>query len=144
MKRLNKTAFWLIIGAMSCFAAACGDDKDDNNGPKNPEGAAKEIVGRWQKYALVETNGSLSGGDPDEFWIFNSDGSFINEDSGEITTKGTYVVEGNTLTIMSQEVDGDLEEENFTGTFKIDGQYMDYTFTEIGDEDFITYRFLKQ
>lgn len=48
------------------------------------------------------------------------------------------------MTIMSRQPGSEGEEENFTGTFTIEGRYMDYTFTEIGDDDYITYRFLKQ
>ena len=141
MKHLFKFMTCLTIGALCCGATSCGDDKDL---PDSPDAGNKEILGKWQKYATVEDDGSLSGGDPDEFWIFNADGSFINEDGGAVTTTGTYKVEGNTLTILSKEIDGDREEENFTGTFRIEGKYMDYTFTEIGYNDFTTYRFLKQ
>lgn len=143
MKHFFKPTLSLLIGAMSFMVSSCGDDNDkDSVIPDEPSTSA--IVGKWQKYGRVEADGSLSGGDPDEYWIFNSDGSFINEDSGEITTSGTYSIEGNKLTIMSRQVDGDFEEENLTGTFKIEGKYMDYNFTEIGDDDYTTYRFLKQ
>lgn len=141
MKQFFKTAAWLLIATFCVTVSSCGDDDDD---VYVPGADSSSIVGKWQKFATVESDGSLSGGDPDEFWIFNCDGSFVNEDGGNVTTRGTYTVDGSTLTIMSREVDGDLEEENFTGTFKIDGKYMDYTFTEIGDDDYRTYRFLKQ
>lgn len=141
MKHFIKSFAYLTIGALCYMATSCGDDQDS---PEPSDAMKKAIVGKWQKYARVEDDGSLSGGDPDEFWIFNSDGSFINEDSGTITTTGTYQVEGKTLTIMSRGTDGNHDEENFTGTFKIEGKYMDYTFTEIGDNDITTYRFLKQ
>lgn len=141
MKNLFKPTLFLMMAAISCMAVSCKDEKEE---PQKTGDANKEIVGKWQKYGTVESDGSLSGGDPDEFWIFNSDGSFVNEDSGEITTRGSYSVEGNTLTILSREPGSEGKEENFTGTFKIDGQYMDYTFTEIGENDFTTYRFLKQ
>lgn len=131
----------MISSVLFCLMpASCGED---NDAPYSG-GAEKEIVGKWQKYAVVENDGSLSGGDPDEFWIFNADGSFVNEDSGEITAKGNYIIDGHNLTITSREIDGDREEENFTGTFKIEGLYMDYTFTETGKGNFITFRFLKQ
>lgn len=141
MKQMFKSAICLILGVIGCLAPSCGDVKDN---PQNPEMGNTEIVGKWQKYGTVQTDGSLSGGDPDEFWIFNSDGSFVNEDGGDITTNGTYTVDGDKLTIISREVDGDGQEENFTGTFQIDGSFMDYTFTEIGKNDYTTYRFLKQ
>lgn len=141
MKKLFKPILFLIMAAISCMAVSCKDEKEE---PQKPGYSNKDIVGKWQKYATVESDGSLSGGDPDEFWIFNSDGSFVNEDSGEITTRGSYTVEDNTLTILSREPGSEGKEENFTGTFKIEGQYMDYTFTEIGENDFTTYRFLKQ
>lgn len=135
--------FKVIFAVMALFASmtavsSCGDDEPDNMPTQK-----KEIVGKWQKYGRVAEDGSLSGGDPDEFWIFGADGSFVNEDSGNLTAQGTYTVEGNVLTIMSCEIGGG-KEENFTGTFTIEGRYMDYTFTEIGDDDFTTYRFLKQ
>ena len=141
MKRFFNPTVWLMISLFCTMATSCGKDKDE---PGAPDAEESSIVGKWQKYAKVASDGSLSGGDPDEFWIFNKDGGFVNEDSGAVTTRGTYTVEGNTLTIISREIDGDRKDENFTGTFKIEGQYMDYTFTEIGDDDFITYRFLKQ
>lgn len=140
MRKSLKSTAWLIISVFSCMAVSCGEEKD---GPDSSDSPKSLIVGRWQKYATVENDGSLQGGDPDEFWIFNSDGSFENEDSGEIVTRGSYSIEKNILTIMSREVGGDREEENFTGTFEIEGKYMDYTFTEIGKDDFVTYRFLK-
>ena len=126
-----------MIAAMSVSFVSCGNDEDK---PDTPPIGKQSVVGKWQKYARVENDGSLSGGDPDEFWIFNANGSFRNEDSGNITATGTYTVDGDSLTIMSR----GSREENFTGTFKIDGLYMDYTFTEIGDDDYTTYRFLKQ
>lgn len=141
MKHFLKLMACLTIGAFCSMAISCGDDQDS---PGSSEEMNKTILGKWQKYARLEADGSLSGGDPDEFWIFNTDGSFENEDGGEVTAIGTYKVDGNTLTIMSRETDGDRNEENFTGTFKIEGKYMDYTFTEIGDNEFTTYRFLKQ
>ena len=141
MKRFLNPTVWLIMSLFCTIPTACGEDKDE---PGTPDAQESSIVGKWQKYAMVAADGSLSEGDPDEFWIFNKDGGFVNEDSGAITTRGTYTVEGSILTIISKEVDGDRRDENFTGTFKIEGQYMDYTFTEIGDDDFITYRFLKQ
>lgn len=141
MKTFFRAMACLVLGAFCTLAVSCGGN---DNEPSDPGSMSSSIVGIWQKYAEVEADGTLSGGDPDEFWIFNSDGSFVNEDSGEITTRGAYTLEGNTLTILSREVDGDRKEENFTGTYKIDGKYMDYTFTEIGDDDFTTYRFLKQ
>lgn len=141
MKHFFKFMTCLTIGLFCSVAISCGDDKDS---PEFPDVTNKEIVGKWQKFARVEADGSLSGGDPDEFWIFNADGSFVNEDSGAVTTTGMFHIEGNTLTIFSKEMDGDRQEENFTGTFSIEGKYMDYTFTEIGDNDFTTYRFLKQ
>ena len=141
MKQMFKSAICLMMGVIGCLVTSCGDDNDN---PQNPGAGNREIEGKWQKYGTVETDGSLSEGDPDEFWIFYSDGIFVNEDSGNLTTKGTYTVEGDKLTIMSKEVDGDGQEENFTGTFQIDGSFMDYTFTEIGKNDYTTYRFLKQ
>ena len=141
MKRFLNPTVWLMMSLFCTLPTSCGEDKDE---PGTPDAQESSIVGKWQKYAMVAADGSLSDGDPDEFWIFNKDGGFVNEDSGAITARGTYTVEGSTLTIISREVDGDRRDENFTGTFKIEGQYMDYTFTEIGDDDFITYRFLKQ
>lgn len=139
MRQQFRSFSFLIIGAMGFMAISCGDDKD------SPQiSTDNELAGKWQKYATVEADGSLSEGDTDEFWIFYSDGSFVNEDGGEITTKGTYTVSDNTLTIMSREVDGDRDEENFTGTFNIYDKFMDYTFTEIGYNNYTTLRFLKQ
>lgn len=55
--------------------------------------------------------------DPDEFWIFEADGSFQNEDGGEITTIGTYKIEGNILNVYSHSIDYPDELENFSGVF---------------------------
>ena len=141
MKRFFNSNVWLIMSLFCTIPTACGEDKAE---PGTPDAQESSIVGKWQKYAMVAADGSLSDGDLDEFWIFNSDGSFVNEDGGDITTNGTYTVDGDKLTIISREVDGDGQEENFTGTFQIDGRFMDYTFTEIGKNDYTTYRFLKQ
>lgn len=137
---LKSMAFAMVLMTAGMAVVSC----DNEDKPDSPPQQDSAVVGKWQKYARVEDDGSLSGGDPDEFWIFEADGSFRNEDSGSITTTGTYTVEGNVLTIMSRQPGSNGEEENFTGTFSIDGRYMDYTFTEIGDDDYTTYRFLKQ
>lgn len=137
---LKIMAFAMMLMTVPIAVVSC----DNEDKPDSPSEQDSAVVGKWQKYARVDDDGSLSGGDPDEFWIFDADGSFRNEDSGNITTTGTYTVDGNVLTIMSRQPGSEGEEENFTGTFSIEGRYMDYTFTEIGDDDYTTYRFLKQ
>lgn len=101
------------------------------------------VIGKWQKYQVMNDDGSFSEGDLDEFWIFNADGSFENEDSGNMTTIGNYSVEGNLLTIYSHSVDDQDEEENFSGTFVIENNFMTYSFTDLRDGEKSTIRFKK-
>ena len=132
---------WLMSAIMILpFMLSACSDKDEENPIDNPD----SIVGKWQKIGIVAPDGSVSGGDPDEFWIFEENGTFKNEDGGELTAIGNYDIRQNELTITSQEPWEGGEEENFTGTFTISNGYMDYYYTEIGENDYTTCRFKKQ
>lgn len=112
---------------------ACTEDNKPESG--------EDIVGKWQKYQVLDNNGNFSEGDLDEFWIFNADGSFKNEDSGNITTTGYYTVDGSQLMIFSHSIDDPDEEENFSGNYVIDNNFMTYSFTDMRDDEKSTIRF---
>lgn len=114
---------------------ACNDD------PQPEEGHS--VVGKWQKYQILDDEGNFSEGDLDEFWIFGADGSFKNEDGGSITTTGYYIVDGSELMIYSHDIDDPEEEENFSGSYIIDSDYMTYSFIDMKDGDKSTIRFKK-
>ena len=108
---------------------SCHSDKE--TGELLPNTA---IIGEWQKYKVMLDDGTFETGDLDEFWIFNADGSFRNEDGGAITAIGTYKIVNDTqLTINSNSVEDPSREENFSGTFVIDGVLMTYEFTDLSD-----------
>lgn len=67
---LKSMAFAMML--MTACLAVVSCDNDDK--PYSPSQQDSAVVGKWQKYARVEEDGSLSGGDPDEFWIFEADG----------------------------------------------------------------------
>lgn len=84
----------------------------------------------------------MGAGDLDEFWIFEANGSFQNEDGGEITTVGTYEINGNNLSIYSHSVDNPNELENFSGEFSFSDGHMlyDYLDLETGDKSKILFK----
>lgn len=124
----------LLLVAIVSFTAC-----NDNDDPADDMG----IVGKWQKFQVMDGEGNFSEGDLDEFWIFNVDGSFKNEDGGNLTTSGCYIVEGSKLMIYSKSVDDPSEEENFSGNFIIDNNFMTYSFTDMKDGEKSTIRFKK-
>lgn len=134
-KKKNFTMIQKSVLVLSVFLTfiTCTDDH-------KPEGG-DSIVGKWQKYQVLDENGNFSEGDLDEFWIFNADGSFRNEDSGSITTAGYYIVEGIQLMIYSHSIYDPDEEENFSGNYVIDNNYMTYSFTDMRDGEKSTIRF---
>ena len=113
---------------------ACNDDNEE---PTKDTG----IEGKWQKYQVLDDEGNFTEGDLDEFWIFNVDGSFENEDGGTVTTTGYYTVDGNRLMIYSRSVDDQDEEENFSGNYVLDNNYMIYSFIDLNNGDTSTIRF---
>lgn len=117
-----KKFLWLISAMLVCcfVLTSCGDDDDSGND--------SSIVGKWQKYQRVNDDGSISEGDPDEFWVYNADGTFQNIDGGDICEVGTYTVSGNNLTISSHNVDDYNDSYTITGTFSITNNMMTYTF----------------
>lgn len=129
-----KTSILMLV-VLTAFTACTEDD--------NTPGDDKSVVGKWQKYEVLDDDGNFTEGDPDEFWIFNTDGSFINEDGGSVTATGYYNVEGSRLTIYSHSVDDPDEEENYSGDYLIDNIYMTYTFTDLADGEKSTIRFKK-
>ena len=128
--------FFLSINFVSC--------NDDNDEPENSDVTKNELIGKWQKYAILDEDGSLTDGDPDEFWVYNADGSFQNIDGGEVTTIGTYKTEGQILTIYSHSVDDPNDEENFRGSFVINGDQMTYSFEDLIYGDTATIIFKKK
>ena len=124
----------LLLMAIVSFTACNNDDE-----PTNDTG----IVGKWQKYQVLDDDGNFSEGDLDEFWIFNVDGSFINEDGGNVTTLGYYTVDDDKLMIYSHSVDDPSEEENYSGNYVIDNNFMTYSFTDMEDGEKSTIRFKK-
>ena len=134
-KKMNFTMIQkcVLIFSLSLIFIAC---KDDNK----PE-MLNSVVGKWQKYQVMDNNGNYSEGDLDEFWIFTADGYFTNEDSGHITTEGYYTVEGNQLKIYSHSIFDPEEEENFSGKYVIDNDFMTYSFTDLRDGEKSTIRF---
>lgn len=128
----------LVSASLTSSFVSC-DKNEENNEPDN----SISVVGKWQKYQVIEEDGTISYGDSDEFWIYQSDGTFQNEDGGNITTVGTYKVEDNVLTIYSHDIEEVSKEENFTGTFSISNGSMTYKFTEMGYSETLTYIFKK-
>ena len=122
--------FSLLLSFTSC--------KDEDNPENN-----RRVVGKWQKYQVLEEDGTFSEGDLDEFWILNADGSFKNEDGGNITTIGYYTADGSQLNIYSHSIDDPVEEENYSGSYVIDNNYMTYSFTDMRDGEKSTIRFKK-
>lgn len=115
---------------------SCGDDDDDPNN-------VSAIVGKWQKYQRINDDGSISDGDPDEFWVYNADGTFQNIDGGDLCEEGTYSVSGNTLTITAHEVNYPEDSYIITGTFRIENGLMTYTYVYDDDPESDTLVFKK-
>ena len=124
----------LMFSLLLSFAACKDEDNPENN---------RSVVGKWQKYQVLDEDGIFSEGDLDEFWILNTDGSFKNEDSGNITTIGYYTADGSQLNIYSHSIDDPDEEENYSGSYLIDNNYMTYSFTDMRDGEKSTIRFKK-
>lgn len=130
----KKTILFMTLPLLAIMAFSCGDDNDSE--PDNPQdGTPADIIGRWQKYRYVEDDGSMSPADYDEFWIYGRDNSFMVEDGGEITDRGTYKVEGSMLIISQYNVDYPTERQEFRGYYEIKNGYMNYQFTEVGEDD---------
>lgn len=124
----------LMFSLLLCFTSCKDEDNPENN---------RSVVGKWQKYQVLDEDGIFSEGDLDEFWILNVDGSFKNEDSGNITTIGYYTADGSQLNIYSHSIDDPFEEENYSGHYVIDNNYMTYSFTDMRDGEKSTIRFKK-
>ena len=124
----------LMFSLLLCLTSCKDEDNPENN---------RRVVGKWQKYQVLEEDGIFSEGDLDEFWILNVDGSFKNEDSGNITTIGYYTADGSQLNIYSHSIDDPVEEENYSGSYVIDNNYMTYSFTDMKDGEKSTIRFKK-
>ena len=129
----------LMLLFLSLPFASC----DKTNGSENePNPNPDNIVGKWQKYQVLDDDGIWIPGDLDEFWIFNADGSFRNEDGGETTTVGTYQITGTTLTIFSHSIDDPDDVENFSGEFTFTNGFLNYDFydLETGEESAILFK----
>lgn len=129
----SKIGVLMLLAALSFQACNTEDEPSES----------EDIVGKWQKYQVLDDNGNFSEGDLDEFWIFNADGSFQNEDGGSINATGYYTIEGSQLMIYSHSTDETDEEENFAGNYVIDNNYMTYSFTDMRDGEKSTIRFKK-
>lgn len=135
---------WLYsLPILAVMAISCGDNNKEDE-PDNPEPEKiNAIVGKWQKYQRIQDDGSLTSADPNEFWIFEEDYNFTVIDSGDITDKGTYEINGMTLTISSYNVSEPDESEVIRGFYEIKDGYMNYQYTVVGEEDYVEYRFRK-
>ena len=130
----------LMILMLSLIFASC--DKKEDVEEDEPNTNPKNIIGRWQKSQMEYEDKTWGVGDLDEFWIFKSDGSFQNEDSGETTTVGTYKINGNILSIYSHSIDDPNELENFSGEFYFSNGHMfyDYYDLETGEESKVLFK----
>ena len=130
----------LMILMLSLMFASC--DKKEDVEEDEPNTNPKNIIGRWQKSQMEYEDNTWGPGDLNEFWIFMSDGSFQNEDGGEITAVGTYKINGNILSIYSHSVDDPNELENFSGEFYFSNGHMfyDYYDLETGEESKVLFK----
>lgn len=127
---------------LAFMAISCGDDKNEE--PENPQpDESAAIVGKWQKYQRVLPDGTLTEGDPDEFWIFEKDNTFSIEDGGDITDEGTYKTEDKNLIIKTYSIDDPREREELRGFYEIKDGFMNYQYTVVGEDDYVEYRFRK-
>lgn len=137
-----KRTMLVTLPLVAFMSFSCGDDKEDE--PENPKPEETvTIIGKWQKYQIVNDDGSLSGGDPDEFWIFEKNNNFSIEDGGEITDMGTYRVDGKMLIIKQYSVSDPNESEELRGVYEIKDGYMNYQFTVVGEGYSAEYRMRK-
>ena len=134
----------ISLPLLAVMTVSCGDDNDkDKDEPEAPkEEEINSVVGTWQKYQRVQDDGSLTSADPDEFWIFDEDKSFLIEDSGNITDAGTYSIDGNILIITMSNLSDPREIERYRGFFEIKDGYMNYQYAD-SDNDWREYRFRK-
>ena len=70
----------LMILILSLVFTSC--DKKDEMVEDEPNTNPKNIIGKWQKSQVEYEDNTWGPGDLNEFWIFKSDGSYENEDSG--------------------------------------------------------------
>lgn len=138
----TKRKLLIALPLLAFMTFSCNDNGKDND-PETPKPDNAAIVGKWQKYQRVEDDGTLSSGDPDEFWLFEKDNSFQIEDGGEITDAGTYAIEGKTLIINVYNIDEPTEREELRGFYEIKDGYMNYQYTVVGENDYREYRFRK-
>ena len=118
-----------MILMLSLMFASC--DKMDDVYEDEPNTNPKNIIGRWQKSQMEYEDKTWGVVDLDEFWIFTSEGSFQNEDGGEITAVRTYKINGNILSIYSHSVDDPNELENFSGEFYFSNGHMFYDYYDL-------------
>lgn len=128
MKNFKKLLWFLPLMLLCSVVTARGDDDDPDD--------TQSIIGKWQKYQRIDDDGSISEGDPDEFWVYNADGTFQNIDGGDICDTGTYTVSGNRLTITAHEVDDASNVYVITGSFSIADGFMTYTFVYDDDPEY--------
>ncbi|MCH5224195.1 MAG: hypothetical protein J1E82_09160 [Muribaculaceae bacterium] len=119
----------LMLLLLSLMFVSC--DKKDDTRDDEPEANPENIIGRWQKFQVEIEDNIWEPGDPDEFWIFGPDGSFKNEDGGELTTIGTYQINGNILSIFSNSLDDPDETENYSGEFYFTNGNLIYDYYEL-------------
>ena len=131
------------LALILCIATACGDNED--NEPQNPDepDPYTSIIGKWLRYQRINDDGTISPGDLDEFWIFYTDGSFEKEDGGELTSMGNFTISGDNLSIYSVSIPHN-EPRNLTGKLRFENGSMFYTYTDVGKNDYMTYRFIKR
>lgn len=118
------------------FMAVSACDKNDVEKIDEPKSDIENIIGKWQKYQVLDNDNKWIKGDYDEFWVYKSDGTFQNEDGGVIVTIGTYQINGSILTIYSRTLYEPYDVENFSGEFYFNNGYMQYDYfnLETGDK----------
>lgn len=140
MKVIKDLAMFLMVALMSAALAACGDDpknepanpNDDGNGDGGDDGtpgmSIGSIVGSWE---LRDEQGSTV---ISWTWTFNANGTFETmmqeETSSTILndTEGSYSCEGNVLTMIYINEDGQQQVDTFE--YNIIGNSLVVTDTE--------------
>lgn len=111
----------MLVTLLCGFATSCGDDDNDTLGETN------SIVGSWQVYQIVEDDGSVSDGDQEEIWVYESNGAFKSLYNGIVCDEGTYKVLDDALTINI--IDENNDSWSLNGKFEIKNNLMTYTYS---------------
>lgn len=106
MKKIYGILMLAMLAMCSVAFVSCGDDDDEENG---------SIVGTWREV----------GSDEDDYWefTFKSDGTYEEDDDGHYD-KGTYKLDGNTLTVIGEKYGTSQY------TYKVSGKKLTLTWEE--------------